>query len=127
MNSDQIKAIPSGLVKYLGEGNMLLPSIETIQKELNNLSHDNLISLPVLRKRLAKKFGVTTACPKTTLSTIRTIIDRYDTYAWRVINGKGELVSKDPDSQAQLLSKSGFIVEKAGNKWKVENYSQFIA
>lgn len=127
MKSDEIKEIPTGLVNYLGEGKMVLPSIETIQNELLDLPNDNLISLPILRKRIANKFEVTTTCPKTTLSTIRNMMDQTDHPSWRVVNGKGELISKDPETQAQLLTQSGFTIDKAGKKWKVENFTQFIS
>ncbi len=127
MITDQVKNIPAGLVKYLGEGEMVLPSSETIQFELDSLSDNALITLPILRKRIAEKFQVTTACPKSTLFTLRSMLDASDSGAWKVINGKGGMISKTQENQGQKLIKAGYTLVETGKKWKVVGFKQYLS
>ena len=64
---DKVQKIPAGLEKYLGKGEMVLPSRETVMKELQNIPEGKLITIPVIRESIAEQFGVTTTCPKTCL------------------------------------------------------------
>jgi hypothetical protein len=126
MNKDTIKRIPAGLEKNLGVGDMILPSEETVAYELKKISKNSLITIPQLREQIAQRFRVTTACPKTTLSTLRGMIDKKSQIASRVVNGKGELISKDPYKQLELLKNDHFEIDQLGNKLKVKDFKKYL-
>jgi hypothetical protein len=126
MNKDTIKRIPAGLEKNLGVGDMILPSEETVAYELKKISKNSLITIPKLREQIAQRFRVTTACPKTTLSTLRGMIDKKSQIASRVVNGKGELISKDPYKQLELLKNDHFEIDQLGNKLKVKDFKKYL-
>ena len=126
MKKDTIKKIPAGLEKNLGVGDMILPSEETVSYELEKISTNKLITIPKLRERIAQRFGVTTACPKTTLSTLRGMMDENSQIASRVVNGKGELISKDPYKQLELLKNDHFEIDESGNKLKVKDFKKYL-
>lgn len=126
MKKDTIKKIPAGLEKNLGTGDMILPSEETVSQELQIVSDNQLITIPKLRERIAKRYGVTTACPKTTLSTLRVMIDADSMIASRVVNGKGELITKDPNKQLDLMNKGQFEIDESGKKLKVKDFKKYL-
>ena len=126
MSTDTIKKIPAGLEKNLGTGDMILPSEETVSQELRNVSDNALITIPKLREQIAQKFGVTTACPKTTLSTLRKMMDSNSTLASKVVNGKGELITKDPYKQLGLMITGQFVIDESGNKLKVKDFKKYL-
>jgi hypothetical protein len=126
MNKDTIKKIPAGLEKNLGVGDMILPSEETVSKELRKIPENALITIPKLREQIALRFGVTTACPKTTLSTLRDMIEANSLIASRVVNGKGELITKDPFKQLGLMNPELFEMDESGNKVKVKDFKKHL-
>lgn len=126
MKKDTIKKIPAGLEKNLGVGNMILPSEETVSHELKNISESKLITIPKLREQIAQRFEVTTACPKTTLSALRKMIDANSAIASRVVNGKGELIAKDPYKQFEMLKNDRFEIDESGKKPKVKDYKKHL-
>jgi alkylated DNA nucleotide flippase Atl1 len=126
MNDDKIKKIPAGLEKYLGVGEMVLPSAITIKGELKKIPKDRLMTIPRLRANIAEHLGVTTACPKTTLAVLRKLMEDPSSSAYKMINGKGELVSKDADFQAELLKEDGFVVDDSKAKLKIKDYKAYL-
>ena len=46
--------------------------------------------------------------------------------AFRVLNGKGELVSKDAEFQAELLKQEGFDIDSSKNKLKVIDFKSHL-
>ncbi|WP_159948254.1 hypothetical protein [Polaribacter septentrionalilitoris] len=123
---DKIQKIPTGLEKYLGVGDMVLPSEETLRNELSKLSKEKLTTIPMLRKSIAEQLGVTTGCPKSSLKTLRSLISDKNSGAFKVLNGKGELVASDRELQAELLKSEGFEVDFSKTKPKVKNFKEFI-
>ena len=123
---DKIQKIPAGLEKYLGVGEMVLPSEETLRNELAKLPTGKLTTIPMLRESIANQFGVTTACPKTSLKVLRGLINEKNTGAFKVLNGKGELVASDLELQAQLLKEEGFDIDNSKSKPKVVNFKQHL-
>lgn len=123
---DKIQKIPAGLEKYLGVGEMVLPSEETLRNELAKLPEGKLTTIPMLRASIAKQLGVTTACPKTSLKMLRGMISEKNSGAFKVLNGKGELVASDLELQAGLLKSKGFEVDFSKSKPKVSNFKDFI-
>ena len=123
---DKIEKIPTGLEKYLGVGDMVLPSEETLRKELGKLPKEKLTTIPMLRESIANQLGVTTACPKTSLKMLRNMIQEKSSGAFRVLNGKGELIASDLELQAELLKGEGFEIDNSRSKPKVSNFKEFI-
>ena len=123
---DKIEKIPTGLEKYLGVGDMVLPSEETLRKELGKLPKEKLTTIPMLRASIANQLGVTTACPKTSLKMLRNMIQEKSSGAFRVLNGKGELIASDVELQAELLKGEGFEIDNSRSKPKVSNFKEFI-
>lgn len=126
MKEDKIKKISAGLEKYLGAGEMVLPSEITIKNELKKIPKEGLMTIPQLRATIAEQFGVTTACPKTTLAVLRKLMEDPSSSAYKMINGKGELVSKDAEFQAELLKQDGFVVDDSKAKFKVKDYKEYL-
>ena len=123
---DKIQKIPAGLEKYLGVGEMVLPSEETLRHELAKLPKGKLTTIPMLRESIANQLGVTTACPKTSLKVLRGLIKEKNTGAFKVLNGKGELVAIDLELQAQLLKEVGFEIDHTKSKPKVVNFKEHL-
>jgi len=123
---DKIQKIPTGLEKYLGVGDMVLPSEETLRNELIKLPKGKLTTIPMLRKSIANQFGVTTACPKTSLKMLQGMMNEKNSGAYKVLNGKGELVASDFELQAELLKAEGFEIDNSKSKPKVSNFKDFI-
>ncbi|MDF1676729.1 MAG: hypothetical protein P1U44_13520 [Vicingaceae bacterium] len=123
---DKIQKIPAGLEKYLGVGEMVLPTEETLRNELSKLQEGKLTTIPMLRESIANQLGVTTACPKTSLKVLRGLISEKNTGAFKVLNGKGELVASDFELQAQLLKEEGFDIDNSKSKPKVVNFKQHL-
>jgi alkylated DNA nucleotide flippase Atl1 len=123
---DKIQKIPSGLEKYLGVGDMVLPSEETLRNELAKLPTGKLTSIPLLRESIANQLGVTTACPKTSLKMLRGMMNEKNSGAFKVLNGKGELVASDPELQAELLKVEGFEIDDSKAKYKVKDFKNSL-
>lgn len=123
---DKIQKIPSGLEKYLGVGDMVLPSEETLRNELTKLPEGKLTTIPMLREAIANQLGVTTACPKTSLKMLRNMIHEKISGAYKVLNGKGELIGSDLELQAELLKEQGFELDRSKAKAKVAGFKQYL-
>jgi alkylated DNA nucleotide flippase Atl1 len=123
---DKIQKIPAGLEKYLGIGDMVLPSEETLRNELSKISEGKLTTIPMLRESIANQLGVTTACPKTSLKMLRNMMEEKSSGAYKVLNGKGELVASDLELQVQLLKEEGFDIDNSKSKPKVVNFKEHL-
>ena len=123
---DTIQNIPSGLEKYLGKGEMVLPSEETLRKELATLPEGKLTTIPAIRQSIAAQFEVTTACPKTSLKKLRNLMQEQSSGAYRVLNGKGELIAADPELQAELLQHDGFEIDHSKSKPMVKDFKNYL-
>ena len=105
---------------------MVLPSEETLRNELTKLLIGKLTTIPMLRESIANKIGVTTACPKTSLKMLRNMMEKKNTGAYKVLNGKGELVASDVELQSELLKSEGFEIDSSKSKPKVVNFKDKI-
>ena len=123
---DKIQKIPAGLEKYLGIGDMVLPSEETLRNELAKLSKGKLTTIPMLRESIANQLGVTTACPKTSLKMLRNMMEEKNSGAYKVLNGKGELIASDLELQSELLIADGFEIDRSKSKPKVEQFKNYL-
>jgi alkylated DNA nucleotide flippase Atl1 len=123
---DKIQTIPAGLEKYLGSGEMILPSQETIRNELQKIPEGKLTTIPAIRESIAKQFGVTTACPKTSLKMLRNMMAEKNSGVYKVLNGKGELIASDLELQAELLKLDGFDIDQSKSKPKVKDFKKHL-
>jgi len=103
-----------------------LPSEETLRNELAKLPKGKLTTIPILRESIANQFGVNTACPKTSLKMIQGMISEKNSGAFKVLNGKGELVASDLEFQVQLLKDEGFDIDYSKSKPKVVNFKEHL-
>lgn len=124
---DQIQTIPSGLEKYLGIGEMVLPSEETIRRELKKIPGGKLTTIPRIRESIANQYSVTTACPKTSLKMLRKLVEEKNSGAYKVLNGNGELIASDLELQSELLMADGFEIDRSKTKPKVEHFKNYLA
>ena len=111
---------------FSGIGKMVLPCEDTIRNELQKINKGELITLPKLRENITLQFGVTTSCPKSTLKTIRFMMEDQNSGAYRVINGKGELVAKDTEFQSALLKEDGLKIDSSKTKLKVVDFKNHL-
>ena len=105
---------------------MVLPCEDTIREELQKVNKGELITLPALREAIALQFRVTTSCPKSTLKIVRFMMEEQNSGAYRVINGKGELVAKDIELQSALLKKDGLEIDHSKAKLKVVDFKNHL-
>lgn len=124
---DKVQTIPSGLEKYLGIGEMVLPSEETIRRELEKIPEGKLTTIPLIREAIANQFGVTTACPKTSLKMLKNMMEEKSSGAYKVLNGKGELIASDLELQSALLMADGFKIDRSKPKPKVGQFKNYLA
>jgi len=116
MEQDEILAIPKTMEKFFGcSGKMVKPSKNTVKTIVNNIPKGKLVTLELLREKLAVDFSVQTACPASVTKALQLLSrEKKPVCYWRVIKKKGELINKFPDGvdgQAALLQKEGFDID----------------
>jgi len=116
MDTDKIESIPKTMEKFLGcSGKMVKPSLSSVKKVVKKIRKGKLVTLELLREKIASDFNVQTACPASTTKMLQ-ILSKEDhpICYWRVIKKKGELLSKFPDGvegHAALLECEGFEID----------------
>lgn len=113
---DIVESIPKTMEKFLGcTGKMVKPSPDTVEALVGNIQKGKLATVSQLRERIAHDFKVETACPAATLKALQLISRREKIECfWRVIKGKGELISKFPggvEGHAELLESEGHKID----------------
>ena len=63
---------------------------------------------------------------KRTTAVLRKLMDEPSSSAYKMINGKGELISRDVESQAELLKEDGFVVDNSKSKFKIKDYKEYL-
>ena len=135
LSVDTIVDIAKDREKSLGAaGKMLIPCPATVEALLKQIPEDKLITIDLIRKKLADQFHVQTTCPFNTKLCLRAIANdpgKKVAY-WRVVRGSGELIDYFPGGvagQAALLDKQGFVIGYDSKLPKVkhlrENLVQF--
>ena len=134
-------AAPAPLVKTLVEqkgsnyppGQMLVASPLAVQEELLAIPAGRVITTPMLRARLARRFGADYTCPISTGIFLRIVAEaaleeaRADAIpVWRVVSEDGALLDKlpgGPERQAARLQQEGVAMEKRRARWFVSDLS----
>jgi len=124
---DTIVDIAKDRERSLGaSGKMLLPCPSTVEALLKQIPEDKLITIDLIRKKLADQFNVQTTCPFNTKLCLRALANdpgKKVAY-WRVVRGAGELIDYFPGGvagHAAFLNKQGFVIDYDGKKPKVKN------
>ena len=129
---DKIEPIPETMEKFFGcSGEMVKPSSDTVKSVVSKIPRGKLITLEQLREKLAKDFGVQTACPAGTTKALQILSKEESSICyWRVIKKKGELIAKFPggvEGHASLLEKEGFEVDNNRKNPVVLDYASKLA
>lgn len=130
---DTIVEISKAREKYFGtKGRMLKPCPATIAELIKTLEPKSLLTVDLLRKKLAARFNVEVTCPSDTQSALRFLAKTAvnDLPCWRVIKKNGGLFSYfngGQEGHAALLRKEGFCIETKGNTFRIINIEAHLS
>jgi len=130
----RIVEVPEKMRKRLGEGKMVIPSPLEVKEIMDSVPEKRVVTINVIRKMLAEKHNVETACPITTGIFAWIVANAAEemkeaTPYWRTLKGRGELNEKYPggvERQKEMLEKEGHKIVKKGKKFVVENYEEYL-
>ena len=116
MDTNKIESIPKTMEKFLGcSGKMVKPSLNSVKNVVKKIRKGKLVTLEILREKLATDFNVQTACPASTTKMLQILSkEEHPICYWRAVKKKGELLSKFPDGvegHAALLECEGFEID----------------
>ena len=132
---------PPKMQKQFGVGKMLIPTPVLVGKLIRKIPSGRLISVNILRERLAKDHNANSTCPLTTGIFIRIVAEAAEEHRhlgekeiapyWRVVKNGGILNEKYPggvQAQAAYLEKEGHtIVFGSGKKPpKVKDFENYL-
>lgn len=126
---DEIVKVSQGMARYYGpDARMLLPCPATVEAVVKKVPAHQLITIDLIREKLAAQFGVETTCPFNTKLCLRELANRPNTKTpyWRVVRANGELLPYFPQGvkgHAAHLKNEGFAVSTKGKAPKVKNLS----
>jgi hypothetical protein len=127
LSEDTIVDIAKDRERSLGaSGKMLLPCPATVEALLEQIPGDKLITIDLIRKKLADQINVQATCPFNTKLCLRAIANDPNKRVayWRVVRGSGELIEYFPGGitgHAALLNKQGFVIVYDSKIPKVKN------
>ena len=115
-----------------GEGQMLIPAPLEVNALMRTMPKDKLTTIEQIRECIARKHGVTVACPMTTgisawiaahaASESEEAGVSDTTPYWRTLKAKGKLNPKSPGEMAHLnegLRLEGYQIIQRGKRWFV--------
>ena len=120
-----------------GRGQMLLPTPMLVAQEISSVPEGVLITVPILRSRLANHHGADLVCPLMTGIFFNIIAGAAEEQLaagespvapyWRVVLEDGTLSPKTPDGperHAERLRQEGHTIVAKGSKLKVADFEQ---
>ena len=133
----KIEKIRQNQQKLWGKGTIVIPHPRDVLKIMNNVKKGKLITINIIRQKLAKKYKTTTCCPICAgiFSSIvahyadeleRKGIKKIPPY-WRTLKEGGVLNEKfpgDTKNQEIRLKQEGFTIDKKGKKYFVVDYEK---
>ena len=135
----KIVEIPEKLAKKWGNGTMVVPSPLEVKEIMDSVPYGKLITVDLIRKKLAEKHDTIIACPLTTGIFIGIVAkaaeeakkegDEDTTPYWRTLKTNGMLNEKYPggiERHKKLLEEEGHKIIKKGKKFAVANYEKFL-
>jgi hypothetical protein len=133
----QVKPIDGKMAKRWGEGTLVIPAPREVDAVMRRVREGRLITINLIRARLAAKHGATIACPICTgmfaVFAARAADEDWQagsrrvTPYWRTLKAGGELNEKYPggiEYQALLLTAEGHHVVKEGRRHFVLDYER---
>jgi hypothetical protein len=120
-----------------GKGTIVIPKPLEVDKIMRGVLRGKLITINLIREKLAKKHKATIACPICTgiFASIAAQAAEEDrqkggkhiTPWWRTLKEKGTLNPKYPGgekNQGKLLKKEGHVVVRAGKTMRVKDFEK---
>ena len=105
---------------------MLLPSPATVAALVKKIPKHKLITIEIVRKKLADQFHVQVTCLVATKKALRAIAEDSGKVAyWRVIKKNGELIAYFPggvEGHAARLRQEGFTIDTKGKAPRVKDF-----
>ena len=132
MDEDVIDTIPKSMEKFFGcAGKMVKPSVATVKEAIKKIRKGKLVTVDQVREKLARDFGVQTACPASTTKALQLLSkESRPVCYWHVVKKDGELISKYPngvDGHASLLKKEGFKIDNSKKTPLVVGYESKLS
>lgn len=130
---DAVVEIPVNRVKFFGTtGRMLLPGTATVAALVREIPERRVTTTDLLRRELARRFGVEAVCPITTRKALLAVArdTAADAPYWRVLNVGGALNTGYPggiDGHAARLRAEGFEIDATGRKHTVVGLNERLA
>lgn len=125
----QVKTLTESKGSNYPPGRMLVASPLSVQDELTKVPPGRVITAPVLRARLARRFGADYTCPITSGIFLRIVAEAAleeardrEVPVWRVVAENGALLDTLPGGaarQAERLQDEGVGVERRRARWVV--------
>ena len=128
------------MIKRWGTGTFVIPAPIEVDQLMRQVPRGKVTTIDELRKALARRHGVTIACPLTTgiFSWIAAHAaaegelegKSRTTPFWRTLKSNGELNPKYPGGTsglAQRLSAEGHKILKKGKRFYVERFQEHLA
>lgn len=125
----KVERIARNMRKRWGTGTVVIPAPMEVDEIMRSVPSGKLITVNLIREKLAKKHGATIACPITTgifawvaahaAEEARAQGKTRTTPYWRTLKSKGELNEKYPGgakAQAARLREEGHLIERRGHK-----------
>jgi hypothetical protein len=132
LQEDIIVDISKTLERFFGcSGKMVKPCPTTVEALIQKIPQNKLITIELLRKKLADQFNVEIACPFDTKIALRAIANDVSKKVpyWRVVKTNGELIAYFPggrEGHAALLREEGFTIDLKGETLKVKNFKESL-
>ncbi|NOZ61705.1 MAG: hypothetical protein GXO74_08480 [Calditrichaeota bacterium] len=136
-NLPKVEQITEKQSKIWGVGTVVIPAPIEVDEIMRQVPEGKLITINIIREKLAIKHGAATGCPITTgiFAWIAANAADEDARAgvknitpyWRTLKSSGELNEKYPgaiENQKLMLEAEGHRVIQKGKKFVVENYQE---
>ncbi len=136
-----VKVIDDKMSKRWGTGTVVIPAPREVDKIMKNVPRGKLITINIIREKLARKHNATIGCPMTTGIFAWVAANASDEAAaegkdditpyWRTLKSKGELNPKYPggiEMQSALLEEEGFAIEPGKGKKlpKIKDFETYL-
>lgn len=140
-NYSKIVPVPPKMAKRLGRGTMLIPRPLDVDALIRRVGKGKLVTVSLIRARLARDNDVDVACPLTTGIFIRIAAEAAQEDArngrkritpyWRVVKEDGSLYDKFPggaSAQARRLRQEGHTIQpgKGRHPPRVKDFDKHI-
>ncbi|MEW6664258.1 MAG: hypothetical protein AB1512_03425 [Thermodesulfobacteriota bacterium] len=135
----KVAPIPEGMGRQWGTGTLVIPAPKEVDRIMRGVPKGKLITIPEIRRILARRHKTTIACPITTgifsliaAHAAREALEKGAkrvTPYWRTLKAGGEVNSKYPgglEDQRKRLKAEGHRVIRKGRRFIVEDYESHL-